>query len=167
MSIALHAPPPPPVGPPPDDAYLASDSRALNGGRRGSSVVSAVAAAPRAIAHRASVAISDALETSNAVIKAINPEVDVHTIGVDVLGIVSPPPEGGSVRGSIASVTSAYEEDDLFEVEGDGDLSPMIAGQGLTSPVLRDVEDGLQLDWAAETLLLTHEPLRRGAVANP
>ena len=34
-----------------------------------------------------------------------------------------------------------------------------VAGEGLTSPVFK--EDGEPLDWAAEVLLLTHEPLRR------
>ena len=37
-----------------------------------------------------------------------------------------------------------------------------IAGQGLTSLVLHEEgDDGKGLDWAAELLLLTHEPLRR------
>jgi len=123
--------------------------------RRGSvgAAVGAVKNAPREFARRA----SGVYETASAVVSAISPPKDV--VGVDVLGIHSEP-----VLSAQASVKSAFEEDDMFEVDvvGEGgDLSPMIAGPGITSPVLRDGAENGSLDWAAELLLLTHEPLRR------
>lgn len=66
-----------------------------------------------------------------------------------------PPPK-------LEKLESAFEEEDLFTVEGvidaNGDLTEMISGVDLTSPVLSEA-DGL--DWPAEMLLLTHEPMRR------
>ena len=64
--------------------------------------------------------------------------------------------------GSIIEET-IFDEDDLFTVEVEDSaagVESMVAGEGLTSPVLQYDENGV-LDWAAELLLLTHEPLRR------
>ena len=120
----------------------------------------------RGAVRRASTAIAEVAETAAAVKDAIHPGAAME-FGVDVLGIVAPSAPGSlrSAAGSLRaaeSMASAFEEEDLFEVDviGEGgDLSQLIAGEGLTSPVLRDEEGSL--DWAAELLLLTHEPLRR------
>lgn len=114
-----------------------------------------VKSAPRGVARRA----SSIVDTASAVVAAISPPKD--SIGFDVLGIQTVPPPPGHA-GSMAE--SAFEEEDIFEVDviGEGgDLSPMIAGHGITSPILRDGAAAGTLDWAAELLLLTHEPLRR------
>jgi hypothetical protein len=107
-----------------------------------------------------------------AVKDAVRPDVEV---GVDVLGLKTnarrttafhmppaapsgPPPPPPKLE----KLESAFEEEDLFTVEGvidaNGDLTEMISGVDLTSPVLSEA-DGL--DWPAEMLLLTHEPMRR------
>jgi len=137
--------------------------------RRNSSVVDVVKGATSTV-RRASVRrASNAFATAGAIATAISPGND--NIGFDVLGLAAPSPGGGapatpgsghaSHRGSIES---NFDDNDIFEVDviGEGgDLSPMIAGHGITSPVLRDgAEDGTN-DWAAEMLLLTHEPMRR------
>ena len=66
---------------------------------------------------------------------------------------------------NLSTAESCFDDDDLFEidVEDDAGNSQLVAGEGLTSLVLRDdaAEGGEGLDWAAELLLLTHEPLRR------
>jgi len=101
------------------------------------------------------------METVSAIAAAISPLRD-DGVGFDVLGLdTTPPPPEVSAR---ISAASAFEEEDIFEVDvlGDGgDLGPMIAGPGLTSPVLREGAENGTLDWSAEMLLLTHEPLRR------
>jgi hypothetical protein len=132
----MHAPPPPPSGPAPSQSQ-----------RRGS-VLDTVVKPAASVARRAS-----------SIIEAIKPS-DSLTIGIDVLGLET---DQHGRRQSVESVAeSQYEEEDLFELDivGEGgDLGQMIAGHGLTSPVLRAEQDSL--DWAAELLLLTHEPLRR------
>ena len=112
--------------------------------RRGS-VIGSVAGAAR----RASHALVD-------VMKVVTP-ASMDAVGVDVLGIDTH--RDGSEK-PFSPAAPAYEEDDLFEVDvmgQDGDFGPLIAGEGITSPVL----DSSALDWAAELLLLTHEPMRR------
>jgi len=125
-----------------------------------------VATAPRNVARRASHVLTTAASSILAVKDALRPDVD--TVGIDVLGLAAPDrPESAAELSTASSVArlSIFEEADLFEVEvedANGDLSPMIAGQGLTSLVLHEEgDDGKGLDWAAELLLLTHEPLRR------
>jgi len=51
----------------------------------------------------------------------------------------------------------------LFKVhveDTQGNLEVLVADEDLTSPVLQE-NDGQGLDWAAELLLLSHEPMRR------
>jgi len=81
----------------------------------------------------------------------------VDTVGIDVLGL------GGGSDGSMVS-QSMFDEDDVFELEAEdmnGDLTQLTAGPGITSLVLQGEGGGKGLDWAAELLLFTHEPLRR------
>lgn len=147
----MPPPPPPPGPPPPPDSpsgYLLTQA-----------------------ASRTSI-VGRARRLSSAVATTFLPSVDSD---LDVLGLGAPPPPPmgapqGSVgfyggiqkSGSIIEET-IFDEDDLFTVEVEDSaagVESMVAGEGLTSPVLQYDENGV-LDWAAELLLLTHEPLRR------
>ena len=166
----MHAPPPPPSGPPPppappledaepsrDSASAPSPVRVSRLSTRGSVVLDAVKGVPRTFARRA----SHVYDAASAIAGAINPGVDA--VGFDVLGIHTQPSKTDA-RPRMHSQASAFEDEDIFEVDvvGEGgDLTPLIAGHGLTSPVLRDAVERGEADWAAEVLLLTHEPLRR------
>ena len=97
--------------------------------------------------------------------------VPTYDSEVDVLGLGAPPPPPafapagnlGLARTGSHVEQSVYDDDDLFTVEVEDDaegVNEMVAGEGLTSPVLNYDEDG-NIDWASELLLLSHEPLRR------
>ena len=97
--------------------------------------------------------------------------VPTYDSEVDVLGLGAPPPPPafapsgnlGLARMGSHVEQSVYDDDDLFTVEVEDDaegVNEMVAGEGLTSPVVNYDKDG-NIDWASELLLLSHEPLRR------
>jgi len=125
---------------------------------------------PRMLMKNASSALVHIQEGAKEVMHAIRPGVDL-ALGIDVLGL-PPPPPGGAPPGAPPPPppmermeSSRFEEEELFEVEVEGEhAESLIAGEGLTSAVLRDGsdDDGKPLlDWAEELLLLSHEPMRR------
>jgi len=138
---------------------------------------SSVLASPRMVIRSASSALTDLKEGTKDVMQALRPGVDLTPLGIDVLGLAPPPPPSAGSKGGAtppppppmeSALSSHFDDEELFEVEAFGangeELSPMIAGEGLTSAVLRegDGPDGSpNLGWAEELLLLTHEPLRR------
>jgi len=84
---------------------------------------------------------------------------------VDSLGLGDAPPPPPGASGSLTELTEAgFDPEDLFtidDVDGGAGGDLLVAGEGLTSLVLREDESGGALDWASELLLLTHEPMRR------
>ena len=146
-------PPPPPNEPPPPPSLLRRATTKAATVLVGPDLAEAMTSAPQGLMRKASSVLLD-------LGGAIMPNVE---IGVDVLGLVAPPPPNAPAPPARStSVESAFEEDDLFtvDVDAEGELTPMVVSVDLTSPVLRE-ESGEPLDWAAELLLLTHEPLRR------
>lgn len=131
-----------------------NSKRSSSGRKSVAEIVTSVAKAPSRLASRGSTLVKD-------IGTAISPGLDTG-IGIDVLGLSAPPPpQGGGAPPPPTQSVSSYDEDDLFELD---DADPeadnaMISSAKLTSPVLK--EGDTQLGWAAEVLLLTHEPLRR------
>lgn len=84
-----------------------------------------------------------------------------ENVGLDVLGLATPAPPQ-SVGPPVTRNHSSRDGDDLstIDLDMDTDFTPLISSHGITSAVLREDADE-PLDWAAELLLLTHEPLRR------
>ena len=93
--------------------------------------------------------------------------VPTYDSEVDVLGLGAPPPPPafapsgnlGLARMGSHVEQSVYDDDDLFTVEVEDDaegVNEMVAGEGLTSPVVNYDKDG-NIDWASELLLLSHD----------
>ena len=129
---------------------------------------SSALASPRMLIKSASSAFVQIQEGTKEVLSALRPGLDGVAVGIDVLGIDMP---GGAPSGVPPpprlqeTMSSHFEEEELFEVDVSGEnAETLIAGEGLTSAVLREGmrDDGQPtLDWAEELLLLSHEPLRR------
>lgn len=125
------------------------------------------AANPMGMVRRASAALTSApgsmaRRASNAVVAIKDVMMPSQEIGLDVLGLAIDDEDGSfsSAKGR----TSAFEADDMFEVDDiedeNGNLTPMIVSAELTSRVFIE-DDSTPLGWECELLLLTHEPLRR------
>ena len=173
----MAAPPPPPGRPPPPDSpgldrpfdlLRKTTSKALEPLQSGAGIVNDALLEPTndwVVKPTANILRRGSEALVSAITSPFNGAADGD---IDVLGLSAPsqfrdvqqpaPPTG------LVPQDSAFDAEDLFkvdldDVEDDEDTDELIAGVELTSKVF--TEGGSDLDWAAELLLLTHEPLRR------